>query len=58
MRKNSGNRNGVNGGKFEMIESINLAESSDLSCRATEKEVLLPITQFLEKDTLIILLSA
>ena len=30
-------------GKFERIESIRFAESSDLSCWETEKEVLLPI---------------
>ena len=31
-----------NGEKSERIESINFAESSDLSCLETEKEVLLP----------------
>ena len=31
-------------GKSEKIESIHFAESSDLSCWETEKEVLLPIT--------------
>ena len=36
-------------GKFERIESIHFAESSDLSCWETEKEVLLPITQLWER---------
>jgi hypothetical protein len=38
-------------GKSEKIESIHFAEISGLSCSETEKEVLLPITNFGKEDT-------